>query len=107
MVVNPHTDKGIKMKLLFLAVTFTLCLVMNAMAVECPPEMKECKVLFLSADEQKVLTQPNGILATAAQARPLDLGSTVQYFFQKVNNAPEGEVKKVDKPDVKKPETKK
>ena len=72
-----------------------------AVATECPSGVPSCKILILTPDEEKSLTAPQGILSTAAQARALDLGSTVQYFFLKIQNAPKGEVKKTE-PVVKK-----
>ena len=61
-------------------------------ATECPAGMPACKVLFLSPQEEQILTQPNGILPTAADARKLDYGGAVQYFIQKIKDAPAGEV---------------
>ena len=39
----------------------------------CPPGTPSCKVLILTPQEEQILTAPNGILATAEQARFLDL----------------------------------
>ena len=57
--------------------------------VPCPSE-EPCSVLVLTATEIKVLTADAGILATAAQARNLDLGQYVAYFRQKIALAPAG-----------------
>lgn len=60
-----------------------------------------CKVIVLTADEEKVLTGQNGILDTAAAARALDLGQLVSYFRTKIANAPAGDTPKAqDKPPV-------
>jgi hypothetical protein len=64
-----------------------------AHATDCPEGLKSCKVLILTPDEEKLLTAPNGILDTAAQARSLDLGKVVAFFYQKIATAPQGEVK--------------
>lgn len=69
-----------------------------AVAVECPKDMTSCKVLYLSSQEENALTAPNGVLATAAQARKLDLGDISNYFIEKIKNAPAGEVKKPEPP---------
>lgn len=66
-----------------------------AHAADCPAGLPSCKVLILSPDEEKFLTAPNGILDTAAQARSLDLGKVVAFFYQKIATAPQGEVKPV------------
>lgn len=66
------------------------------------PSPEPCQVLVLTETEIKVLTQDNGILATAAQARNLDLGQFVSYFRQKIALAPAG--KSAPKVDEKKPE---
>jgi hypothetical protein len=68
-----------------------------AMAVECPPDMKQCKVIYLSPQEEAILVQQNGILATAADARKLDFQGAVQFFINKIREAPQGEVKAEDK----------
>lgn len=71
-----------------------------AHAVECPAGAPSCKVLTLTPDEERVLTGPNGILDTAAQARQLDLANLVSYFRQKLSTAPAGEVKKAEEPEA-------
>lgn len=57
------------------------------------PNPSPCKILTLTAEEQKVLMDDKGILATAAAARNLDLGSLVTYFQQKIANAPAGDAR--------------
>lgn len=62
------------------------------------PEPTPCKVLLLTAQEEKILLDERGILATAAAARSLDLGSLVTYFQQKIVRAPAGDPKEVPVP---------
>lgn len=57
--------------------------------VPCPSE-EPCQVLVLTKTEISILTADTGILATAAQARNLDLGQYVSYFRQKIALAPAG-----------------
>lgn len=57
--------------------------------IPCPND-EPCKVLVLTQSELNVLVQDNGILATAAQARNLDLGQIVSYFRQKIALASAG-----------------
>lgn len=71
-------------------------------AVECPPNMKACKVWFLSPEVEQILVQPNGIFATAAQARTLDLAAATQFLRNQIENAPQGEVKAPEKNEDKK-----
>lgn len=78
------------------AIVFVLCVV--AFAAECPQGMTACKVLYLSPQEEAILTQERGILATAAEGRKLDLDAVSLYFRQKIKEAPAGEVKKPDEP---------
>ncbi len=63
-------------------------------AVECPPPMPSCKILILSPQEEAILTQPNGILPTAAEARKVDFAGAVQYFLQRIKEAPNGDLPK-------------
>lgn len=62
------------------------------------PETTPCKIIALTAQEEKILLDERGILATAAQARNLDLGSLVAYFQQKIARAPAGDTKEAPKP---------
>lgn len=64
-----------------------------AHAAECPTPGEKCKVLYLSEQEERLLTGQNGILDTAAQARNLDLGQFAVYLKTRIASAPEGEVK--------------
>lgn len=73
-----------------LSVSFTIG---NARSEDCPPSTKSCKVLVITAEEENALVTQNGVLATAAQARKLDLEGVVNYFFEKIKNAPAGTVK--------------
>lgn len=62
--------------------------------IPCPSD-EPCQVLVLTATEIRVLTADQGILATASQARNLDLGQYVAYFRQKIALAPAGKNKPV------------
>ena len=64
----------------------------KARAEDCPPNAKSCKVLTLTPEEQDMLVRDKGILQTAVQARPLDLGAVVQYFVNKIEHAAAGKV---------------
>ena len=72
-------------------------------STECPNPGQPCKVITLTQDEEDILVgkplKQVGILPTAAQARQLDLGQFVSYFLQKIQSAPQGEVKPL--PDAK------
>lgn len=92
-----------------LAVWFGLCVAFGVgraqtvappIDIPCPTD-EPCQVLVLTKTEVAILTQDNGILATASQARNLDLGQFVSYFRQKIALAPAG--KNAPKPDEKKP----
>lgn len=72
---------------------------------ECPNPPATCKVLTLSAEEEKILLDERGILATAAQARSLDLGALATYFQQKIAKAPAGDAKEPAKAADSKPAT--
>jgi hypothetical protein len=58
--------------------------------VPCPAGAKSCKVLVLTPNEIEALTGKNMVLQTADQARHLDLGQIVQYFFTRLSAAPDG-----------------
>ena len=60
--------------------------------VPCPANAKSCKVLTLTPDEQDMLLRDKGVLQTAVQARPLDLGAIIQYWVNKIEAAPAGKV---------------
>lgn len=62
--------------------------------IQCPDPGVKCKVLFLTEQEERILTGQNGILDTAAQGRSLDLGQFAVYFKQKISSAPSGEPQK-------------
>ena len=64
----------------------------HARAEDCPPNAKSCKVITLTPEEQDMLIRDKGVLQTAVQARPLDLGAIVQYFVTKIEHAPAGKV---------------
>lgn len=55
------------------------------------PSASPCKVLVLSAEEEKVLAGQNGIFDTAAIARQLDLSAAVTYLKTKLATAPAGD----------------
>ena len=75
-------------------------LVHAAFAVECPEPGQQCKIFYLSPQEEKLLTGQNGVLDTAAQARALDLGQFAVYLKTRIAASPQGEVKPLpaDKP---------
>lgn len=58
------------------------------------PTAEPCKILVLSAQEEKILIGQNGILDTAAQARSLDLGQFAVYLKTRIASAPSGEPQK-------------
>jgi hypothetical protein len=63
-----------------------------ANATDCPPDVKSCKVLVLTPDEEAALVNPRGVLDTAQAARNLDLANIVAYFRNKIATAPAGTV---------------
>lgn len=69
----------------------------KALAAECPPNPPGtppgCKVLTLSPQEEAILVQERGILATAAEGRKIELEAATMYFRQRIQSAPPGEVK--------------
>lgn len=84
-----------------LAAMASVAFAQEPLQLPCPND-EPCKVLILTSTEINVLTGDNGILATAAQARNLDLGQFVAYFRQKIALAPAG--KQQTKPAEVKPE---
>lgn len=72
-----------------------------ALDIPCPSD-EPCQILVLTKTEASIFTGDNGILATAAQARSLDLGQFVSYFRQKIALAPAG--KNASKAETKPPE---
>lgn len=80
-------------KLVAAAALFFCVMTALAHAAECPTPGEKCKVLYLSEQEERLLTGQNGILDTAAQARNLDLGQFAVYLKTRIASAPEGEVK--------------
>lgn len=73
--------------------TAALLLPVPALALECPPGAKACKVMTLTPEEQQILLNPNGIFDTAERARFLDLTNYVKYFREKIATSPDGDVK--------------
>lgn len=70
-------------------------------AQDCPAPTPQspattCKVITITPLEEQALTGERGILDTAAQGRPLDLMGAVNYFREKIRNAPAG--KPAEKP---------
>lgn len=57
-----------------------------------------CKIIILSREEEAALVDPNQILDTATQGRPLDLMGKVNYFRDKIRNAPPGSNAPVESP---------
>lgn len=83
------------MRYLIVGLMLTAAFTSNAFAdprTDCP-DPTPCKIVALSAQEEKILLDERGILATAAQARQLDLAGLVSYFQQKIAKAPAGDVK--------------
>jgi hypothetical protein len=64
------------------------------------PTAEPCKILTLSAQEERLLTTQNGILDTAAQGRALELGQFSVYLKTRIATAPAGEVKPPEKHDA-------
>lgn len=60
------------------------------------PDANPCKIVAITAQEEKILLDERGILATAGQARSLDLGGLVVFFQQKIARAPAGDVPKAE-----------
>lgn len=54
------------------------------------PNDEPCRVVVLTKTEEEILLGERGILATASQARNLDLGQYVAYFRQKIMGSPAG-----------------
>ena len=84
--------------LLITAVAFCLLLWSIAFAlaegnVQCPDPGQQCKILYLTQQEEKLLMGQNGVLDTAAQARALDLGQFSVYFKTRIAGSAQGEVK--------------
>jgi hypothetical protein len=84
----------------------TACLILTAVfpsialadaRLDCP-DANPCKLVAITAQEEKILLDERGILATAAQARQLDLAGLVSYFQQKIARAPAGDAKEAPKP---------
>lgn len=75
-----------------------LALCSSASAIECPTPGQPCKVLFLSPQEEAMLVQERGILATAAEGRKVELDAVSLYFRRRILDAPQGEVKPEPKP---------
>ena len=62
----------------------------DAPKIPCP-DKNPCRVLFISEAEFAMLMGEKGVLATAAQARNLDLGAFATYMQTKLITAPQGE----------------
>ena len=58
------------------------------------PTAEPCKILTLSAQEERLLTTQNGILDTAAQGRAIELGQFSVYLKTRIATAPAGEPQK-------------
>lgn len=61
----------------------------------CPPpqpgQPPQCKVLLISPQEEQALAGPNMILDVAEWGRRVDLSQAVQYFKQRLRDAPQGQ----------------
>jgi hypothetical protein len=75
-----------------------LLLATPAQAIECPVPGQPCKWISLNPQEEAILLQERGILATAAEGRKVDLGEVSLYFRKRIEAAPQGEVKPVEQP---------
>lgn len=62
------------------------------------PTPAPCKVLTLTADEEKVLLGQNMIFDTAVAGRQLDLFGAAAYMRQKIATAPAGDMPKAPEP---------
>lgn len=67
----------------------------SALAVECPPETPDCKVIYLSPQEVQVLIQQNGALDTAEWGNRKAFEGIAAYFRTKIGNAQAGEKPKL------------
>lgn len=76
----------------------------TADALKCPTAGEPCKIIYLTAQEEKILMQPGGVLDTASQARALDLGQFVVYFKTRIAGALQGVVVPAQQPEQAKPE---
>ena len=86
---NPVTEL-ILAAVLGTAIALVLGSIVDRAKAETCPSPQPCKVLILTPDEEQALTGPRGILDTAEQGRPLDLGGAVKYFRAKIDKAPAG-----------------
>lgn len=68
----------------------------SAYAVECPGEMKSCKVLILSDEQAAVLKQL--VTTTGAQGSYVQVKQVVDMFTKIIDEAPAGEAKKAEAP---------
>jgi hypothetical protein len=80
------------------AIATTMVLASPALAEQCPTPGEPCRIIVLTAQEEKILMQPNGVLDTAAQARALDLGQFAVYLKTRIAASPQGEVVPLTKP---------
>ena len=101
-------------KIIAVAATLTalFMMAMNAASraedVACPPGVPSCKVISVTADEERVLVGPAGIFDSAEFANRMNLSGPIQYWRNKLAAAPEVKAKPVEpKPAVPKPEPKK
>ena len=74
----------------------------DELKIPCPTPGEPCRIVFLSPQEERLLTGQNGILDTAAQGRQIDLGGFAVYFKSKIAAAPAGEMQKA--PEAAKPD---
>jgi hypothetical protein len=81
-----------------LAAIALLASCVTAEAIECPVPGQPCKWISLNPQEEAIILQERGILATAAEGRKVDLGEVSLYFRKKIEAAPQGEVKPVEQP---------
>ena len=105
-------------KIIAVAATLTalFMMAMNAASraedVACPPGVPSCKVISVTADEERVLVGPAGIFDSAEFANRMNLSGPIQYWRNKLAAAPEAKTETGKpplpalKPEVK-PEVKK
>lgn len=58
------------------------------------PTPAPCKVVVLTAEEERALTGPNMVFDTAVQGRQIDMFGITTYLRQKITAAPAGDVPK-------------
>lgn len=99
--LNDNQGRLVRIAAALLVFGFWLAVINRAFADEapkCPTPGEPCRVVYLSPQEEKLLSGQNGVLDTAAQARSLDLGQFVVYFKTKLAQSPMGETRPLPLP---------